>query len=111
MNIHEERYGAVTVVRPEGPLADADAGQFKQRLQDVLQKNLGRVVLDASAVPVVDSAGLEALVDVNAEMAQSGRSLKLCAVNQTVRQVLELTGLSSQFEHFEDANSAVRSFL
>ena len=78
---------------------------------EAIQKNLGRVVLDASGVPVVDSIGLEALVDVNAEMYQSGRSLKLCSLNQTVRQVLELTGLSPQFEHFEDANSAVRSFL
>jgi anti-anti-sigma factor len=59
----------------------------------------------------VDSRGLEALVDVTNEMSRSGQWLKLCAVNRTVRQVLELTGLSSQFEHFEDPNSAVRSFL
>ncbi len=28
-----------------------------------------------------------------------------------ITQVIELTGLSPQFEHFDDANSAVRSFL
>jgi anti-anti-sigma regulatory factor len=40
-----------------------------------------------------------------------GRALKLCAVNKTVRQVLELTELVSHFDHFDDVNSAVRSFL
>ena len=44
-------------------------------------------------------------------MLRGGRALKLCAVNKTIRQVLELTALVSQFEHFEDVNSAVRSFL
>ena len=32
-------------------------------------------------------------------------------VEDTVREVLELTDLASHFEHFHDANTAVRSFL
>lgn len=111
MNIQQQKYGAVTIVKPDGPLGDADAEQFKSFFLQVLKENLGRVVLDASGIPFVDSRGLEALVDVTNEMSRSGQWLKLCAVNRTVRQVLELTGLSSQFEHFEDPNSAVRSFL
>lgn len=111
MKILEQKRGAVTVVKPDGPLVEADAEEFKTRLLRVLKENFGRIVLDASGVPFVDSKGLEALVDVTNEMGQGGQWLKLCAVNRTLRQVLELTGLSSQFEHFEDANSAVRSFL
>jgi len=37
--------------------------------------------------------------------------LKLCASNKTLREVLNLTGLSPLFEHFDDVNTAVRSFL
>ncbi len=111
MDVHEQQHGAVMVLKPDGPLAGADVEPVKGRLLQTLKENLGRIVLDASAVPFVDSIGLEALVDVTNEMAHSGQALKLCAVNETVRQVLELTGLSPQFEHFEDVNSAVRSFL
>jgi anti-anti-sigma regulatory factor len=53
----------------------------------------------------------EALVEVTQELAPGGKTLKLCAVNETLQQVLELTDLASQFEQFEDANSAIRSFL
>lgn len=99
------------MVKPDGPLTFAEAEEFKTTFLDVMKETLGRVILDASAVAYVDSRGLGVLVDVTQELAQSGKLLKLCAVNETVRQVIVLTGLSSQFEHFEDSNSAVRSFL
>jgi anti-anti-sigma factor len=103
--------GAVLVVRPSGPLAGADADTFKTAIQGFVRDNLGRVVIDASALPYVDSKGLESLAEIAEELALSGKGLKLCAANETIRQVIELTGLSPQFEHFEDTSSAVRTFL
>jgi len=111
VNVLEQQHGAVAVFKPDGPLTGTDAEGLKGRLLGSLEENLGRMVLDASAIAIVDSKGLEMLVEVAHEMARSGQTLKLCGVNETTRQVLELTGLSSQFEYFEDASSAVRSFL
>ena len=111
MDIQTQQCGAVTVVKPDGPLTFAEAEEFKTTFLDVMKDTLGRVILDASAIAYVDSRGLGVLVDVTQQLAQSGKVLKLCAVNKTVRQVIDLTGLSPQFEHFEDTNSAVRSFL
>ena len=111
MKIHEQLQGAVTVLKPEGPLVELDAGVVKQRLLQTLNATLGRFVVDMSAIPYVDSKGLEALVDVTEEMGRSGQALRMCGANKTVREVLELTDLASLFEHFHDANTAVRSFL
>lgn len=111
MDIVEQRQGAVTVVKPIGPLVQADADQFKARITEVMSRTLGRFVVDASAVPYVDSRGLEVLLDATEELADSGQTLRLCGVNETVREILDLTELDSQFEHFEDLNTAVRSFL
>ena len=111
MKIHEQLQGAVTVLKPEGPLVELDAGVVKQRLLQTLHATLGRFVVDMSAIPYVDSKGLEALVDVTEEMGRSGQALRMCGANKTVREVLELTDLASLFEHFHDANTAVRSFL
>jgi anti-anti-sigma factor len=78
---------------------------------NTLGVSLGRFVVDMSAVPYLDSKGLEAHVEVTEEMSRSGQALRLCSSNKTVREVLELTDLSSLFDHFEDTNTAVRSFL
>jgi anti-anti-sigma factor len=111
MRINETRSGAVTVLKPEGPILEPDADALKQKLMATLGASLGRFVLDMSAVPYLDSKGLEALVEVTEEMSGSGQALRLCAPNKTVREVLELTDLASMFDHFEDTNTAVRSFL
>ncbi len=111
MKIHEQNQGAVAVLKPAGPLAQEDAKVFKEHLAKNLGVHLGRFVVDLSDVPFVDSAGLEALVDVTEQLAQSGRTLKLCGANKTIREVLHLTNLAGQFDLFEDVNTAVRSFL
>ncbi|MCH8218318.1 MAG: STAS domain-containing protein [Planctomycetes bacterium] len=111
MEIKIEQRCAVTLVRPEGPLTSAEAETLKSTMLELIEENLGRVVLDASEIAYVDSRGLETLVEVTQELAPGGKALKLCAVNETLQQVLDLTDLASQFEQFEDANSAIRSFL
>lgn len=111
MDIQEQRHGAVTVIKPQGPLVLGDAEQFRTHLSDVLGRSLGRFIVDASAVPYVDSLGLEALVQSTDEMGASGGSLRLCGACETVREVLDLTGIADRFEHYADVNTAVRSFL
>lgn len=111
MEIQEQRQGAVTVLRPMGPLAQGDADEFRERFQDVLGRSLGRLAIDAGAMAYVDSRGLEVLLEASEELGQIGLGLRLCAVNETVREVLELTELADRFEFYEDVNGAVRSFL
>jgi len=111
MKLHQQQHGAVSLLKPEGPLAEPDLAEFSRTLRTLIGGKLGRVVLDLSAVPFVDSGGLEALLDITDGLGQSGQCLKLCAINKTIRQVLELTEIDSHFELFEDVNSAVRSFL
>lgn len=111
MQILEQKQGAVTVLRPMGPLIAEDADALKARLMDVRRSSLGRFVFDASAVPFIDSRGLEVLVETHDELGRSGQSLKVCGLNETLREVLDLTEVGSLVEHYEDAGSAVRSFL
>src|SRR3954471_6895868 len=111
MKITEQRQGAVVVLKPEGALVEGVAPIFKQRLMQTLTASLGRFVVDLSAVPFVDSKGLEVLVDVTEELGKSGQILRLCSSNKTLREVMDVTDLTSLFDHFEDANTAVRSFL
>lgn len=111
MEIDQQRQGAVTVLRPKGPLVEAESADFASRVRLAIASSLGRVVIDAASLPFVDSRGLETLVEIAEELADSGLSLRLCGVNETLREVFDLTGTSGLFEHHEDATSAVRSFL
>ncbi len=111
MQIAEHQQGAVTVLTPKGPLCMSDADQFKNLCQQVIEKNLGRLVVDVSGVPYLDSHGLEVLLDVTEKLGESGKALKLCAACETVREVMELTDVANHFEYYQDVNTAVRSFI
>lgn len=111
MEIQEQTKGAVKVLKPRGPLVGKDAEQLKKAASEASTASLGRIVIDASGIAYVDSRGLEVISDLSDELSQSGLSLKLSGTNETVREALELTELSSQVEHYSDVTSAVRSFL
>ncbi|MFK7883798.1 MAG: STAS domain-containing protein [Phycisphaerales bacterium] len=112
MNIEQTKHGAVTVLRPCGAItSEADATRLRSESFEVLGKTLGRFVIDASEMAFVDSYGLEALVDLTKELGAGGRSLCLCSSGETLREILSITGLISDFSLHEDVQSAVRSFL
>lgn len=111
VQIEEARQGAVTVIRPVGALTGDDARVFGLTMEQALVRSLGRLVLDASGISVVDSKGLEALAEVSERLGESGQGLRLCGANETVREVLELTELTGLFEHYADVHTGVRSFL
>lgn len=111
MEIQTQQRGAVTIAKPMGPITGADAEIFTARVRELIRENLGRLAVDASALSYVDSSGLESLAEAARQLAQGGQGLKLCNASDTIKQVIELTGLAGQFEHYDDINSAVRSFL
>jgi anti-sigma B factor antagonist len=111
MRISSQKVGAVTVLGPEGPIVQEDAEAFGGQLTDGLRHSLGRLVVDVSEVPYVDSTGLEVLADAAVAQQQTGQSLRLCGANETLRTVLAITELDALFDHYQDVNTAVRSFL
>ena len=111
MQIESERQGAVTVLKPRGPLVAEDADALRLRGSDTIAASLGRMGSEAAACVFVARRGIESPLARADERADAGRVLKLCGVNETVREVLELTETGGAFEHYEDVTAAVRSFL
>lgn len=111
MKLGEERHGAVTVLTPSGPLIEEGVETFRARATELVKRTLGRVVIDASSVPYADSKGVEALLDVADAITLGDGVLHVASAAATLREILEITGVSSRFEFFEDNRAAVRSFL
>lgn len=111
MDIERHIHGAVTVLKPTGSITLQDAEDLREQCLVAGRQTLGRLAIDLSAVPFVDSRGLEVLIEVSNEFIDAGHTLRLCALTDTVREVFVLTGIGPHFELFEDASSAARSFL
>jgi len=111
MVIEQQTIGAVTILRPEGPVSGTeDAGQFRTAVEGLAGRAMGRVVLDASEIAFVDSEGLEAMLGLAESLEAIGQSLRLGAPGETLRETIVLNELSEHFETHDDIQDAVRSF-
>lgn len=106
-----DMHGAVEVVKPRVALNHESASKFCEAVVDRRRGGQPMVVIDLSQTPLVDSAGLEALLDVRDRMAELGGAVKLASVNPLCRDVLRVTGVADVYETYKDANEAVRSFV
>ena len=111
MSVEIRRVGTVDVIAPQGPLTEDDAEAFIETLQARLDTANPRFVIDMSAVPYLDSRGIEGIVDAADDLRQRGGRMRLASAMGTCREVLDLTGHAGCVEFFDDTQSAVRSFL
>lgn len=107
----QQSIGAVTVLKPIGPVANAeDAQHLFQQASKGIRESMGRFVLDVSELSYVDSNGLEAMIDIASQLGAFGQVLKICAQGETLEETIRLTQTADSFESFSQVQDAVRSY-
>ena len=101
--VKTEKTGDVVVLQCAGRMVRAEALSL---LKDIVTRlsQLRVVVLDLSEVEMLDAGGLGMLVSLHNWACANGIQLKLVNPSKLVRQMLELTGLTSvlQISSVED---------
>ena len=87
----------IRILRLSGPLSLANVFGFQSKLRADTSRAL---ILDFTAVPLADSAGIGALVRAHVSRQKDNRSLGLVGVNQRIHQALEVTRVESFFKFF-----------
>ena len=102
--------GAVHVLSGSQPLSAANVKQVTDLCQECFANGQPRLVFDLSAVPLLDSTGLELLLDLRDGCHKRGGTMQVCSPNPLCRDILVATGLTSQFAIFDDQAAAVGSY-
>jgi len=105
------KQGAVDLIQGADPLNVDHLDQLAGMLAHCSGHGQPRVVLDLEQVPLIDSAGLELLLDTQEAFQRQGGALKLAVNNALCKEILLVTGVGRQFEIHLDVNSAVGSFV
>lgn len=97
MRMEPYRCGDTLVVRVDDPRIDAAVAiRFKDRMRDLADAPVSRVVLDLSKVEFLDSSGLGAVVAVM-KLLEPAQRLELAGLTPTVAKVFTLTRMDSVF--------------
>ena len=111
MRVAVNREGAVTILRPTGPVIAGELEEMDQQLLNLFNHWTKRLIVNMSEVAFMDSAGLELLVRHHRQFDSHGLIIKLCALTETTQKILSLTRLLRRFDTYPDTTTAIRSFL
>jgi len=105
------KQGVVNVISGDDPLNADSLSDVTRLLDECIAEGQPRIVIDLQSIPLIDSAGLELLLDVYDQCARRGGALCLAGPNDLCHDILRITGVAERSEIYEDALSAVGSFI
>lgn len=109
LSLETRRLGDMIVVHCEGRIVFRDEAAALSRVSVEALQSAKQVVLDLEGVERIDSAGLGELVFVYVSAEGFGNKVKLAGPNPRVRELLDLTNLSSVFEIYPNLTEALAS--
>ena len=90
LEIQIEKADDHTICRPVGELDAYTVGQFRESLGDLA--SVGRLLIDLSEVPFMDSAGLGALMGGIRRAREAGGEVAVACSRPTLTRLLHTTG-------------------
>ena len=107
LSLETRRSGDVIIIHCEGRIVYRDEAAALSRVVGEALQDTREVILDFAGVGSIDSAGLGELVLAHMSAEGQGKSVKLSGARPHVRELLELTNLSSVFELYPSLEDAI----
>ena len=109
MSVENKNHGVAIVLKISGEIDLYNAMDFKDTIKARADENKN-VVLNMKGVTYIDSSGIGSIIASFSDVKKAGGTLKLCEINDAVKQIFELTKLESFFEIFESEELALESY-
>ena len=104
VSVRQER--DVTLLRATGELDLAGSPRLAARLNEVIWRHTGDVVIELD-VRTVDSTGLAVLINALRRLDRAGRRLHIVSTQPTVRRALSLTPLARELNVTDRVDDAI----
>ena len=105
MTITERKSGDVTILDVEGKilLGEGDV-QLKRKIDELIERNETKLLLNLANVPYMDSGGLGEIVRSYTTVKRAGGDLKLLNATKRISDLLTITKLITVFEEIGRAH-------
>lgn len=104
------RQGAVDLIKGDEPIATQTLEDLIKLLDRCISQRQPRIVIDMTSIPLLDSRGMELLVDCQRQSIARGGSIKLAAPTPLCRDILKATNVIAMFDVFDNPLEAAGSF-
>jgi anti-sigma B factor antagonist len=95
MDITEIRHDHYSVFKLNGRLDSNTAMGFEQKLFECMENGTQRMILDFQELDYISSAGLRVILKATKNLKSAEGKLVLCAMQDYVKEVFEISGFDS----------------
>ncbi len=106
MEITESRRDGVVVLAVVGRLDASNSGTLEEKLLALVGAGEKRLVVDASRLDYISSAGLRVLLVAAKRLTPAGGTLSLCGMKDQIREVFDIAGFSTIFPIYRTQDEA-----
>ena len=110
MDISTRMQNGVTLVVFAGSLDSNTSPKAQQEIEGVLAAGARKVAIDCSGLDYISSAGLRVMLGAAKKLSGAGSGLRLFGLNQSVREVFDISGFSKILAVFTSEVDALRGF-
>lgn len=106
MEIIEKKEGPVSIFSIQGRLDSNSSPEFEERIIGAIDEGARSMVVDFGELEYISSAGLRVILKSTKKLKRSEGSIILCAMQDYVREVFEISGFDSFLTivpHMDDA--------
>lgn len=100
----------VLIVEVEGQLIVGNRQELKATIQQALDNDERKLLVDFAKTGYIDSSGLGALVSISKKVREQGGELRLSGLNEDLRSLFELTKLDTLFAIADNSAQALTGF-
>lgn len=111
MQVRTTQLGVAVYLAPDSAIVEEGVDDLSRAVHEGVGHGMTNVVLDMKNVPVVDSAGLEFLLDLSQRLREEGGSLRIANVRPICKDIFAITEVDQVVPVYEDLDGAGRSFL
>lgn len=109
MKISERKEADITFLDLEGRLDSITSPDAEKQLLAILDKGARKLLLDASGMVYISSAGLRVLLTVTKKVNSVGGKIVLSRLGPQVQAIIELAGFTSFLPIFKTTEEALKT--
>ncbi len=110
MDITSRTQNDVTLVTLAGNLDSNTSPQAQEALDGILASGVRKIAVDFAALDYISSAGLRVLLGTAKRLSGAGGALRVFGLNETVREVFDISGFSTILAVFATEADALKGF-
>lgn len=110
INESRDEDGEPKVLYLEGFIDTATVADLEKKFEEIISKNIVKVVLDFTGLTYLGSVGLSAILQHSSTFQSNGGNLVICSIPEKTRKVITMVGLENVVRLFDAQKDALVFF-